>query len=35
VTGPIAFDDKGALKAGSSTVYQVKNGAWVPLSTEH
>jgi branched-chain amino acid transport system substrate-binding protein len=35
VTGRIAFDDKGALKAGSSTVYQVKNGAWVPLTTEH
>jgi branched-chain amino acid transport system substrate-binding protein len=35
VTGPIAFDDKGALKAGSSTVYQVKNGAWVPIVTEH
>jgi branched-chain amino acid transport system substrate-binding protein len=34
VTGPIAFDDKGALKHASSTVYQVKNGAWVSLVTK-
>jgi len=35
ITGPIAFDDKGALKNASSTLYQVKNGAWVPVVTKH
>jgi branched-chain amino acid transport system substrate-binding protein len=34
ITGPIAFDDKGALKNASSTLYQVKNGAWVPVVTK-
>ena len=34
ITGPIAFDDKGALKNASSTLYQVKNGAWVPIVTK-
>lgn len=34
ITGTIAFDDKGALKNASSTMYQVKNGAWVPIVTK-
>jgi branched-chain amino acid transport system substrate-binding protein len=34
ITGTIAFDDKGALKNASSTMYQVKNGAWVPVVTK-
>jgi branched-chain amino acid transport system substrate-binding protein len=34
VTGPIAFEVNGALKNGSSTVYQVKNGAWVAIETK-
>ena len=34
VTGPIAFDEKGALKNGSSTLYQVKNGAWIVIETK-
>ncbi len=33
VTGRIAFDDTGALKNGASTLYQVKQGAWVPVTT--
>ncbi len=33
VTGRIAFDDTGALKNGTSTLYQVKQGAWVPVTT--
>jgi len=33
VTGRIAFDEHGALKNGASTLYQVKNGAWVPVMT--
>jgi branched-chain amino acid transport system substrate-binding protein len=33
VTGKIAFDDKGDLKGGAVTVYQVKDGNWVPLKT--
>lgn len=33
VTGHIAFDEHGALKNGSSTLYQVKQGAWVPVMT--
>lgn len=28
VTGTIAFDDKGDIKDGAVTMYQVKNGAW-------
>jgi len=34
ITGTIAFDDKGALKNASSTMYQVKGGAWVPIVTK-
>ncbi|WP_345813683.1 branched-chain amino acid ABC transporter substrate-binding protein [Paraburkholderia sp. PREW-6R] len=34
VTGKISFDSTGALKSGSSTLYQVKNGAWVPIVTK-
>ncbi|WP_321817984.1 MULTISPECIES: branched-chain amino acid ABC transporter substrate-binding protein [unclassified Paraburkholderia] len=33
VTGHIAFDATGALKNGASTLYQVKQGAWVPVTT--
>ncbi|WP_415914485.1 branched-chain amino acid ABC transporter substrate-binding protein [Paraburkholderia sp. J67] len=33
VTGRIAFDETGALKNGASTLYQVKQGAWVPVTT--
>jgi len=35
ITGTIAFDDKGALKNASSTMYQVKGGAWVPVVTKN
>ncbi|WP_233829290.1 branched-chain amino acid ABC transporter substrate-binding protein [Paraburkholderia sp. ZP32-5] len=34
VTGKISFDSNGALKSGASTLYQVKNGAWVPVVTK-
>ena len=34
ITGTIAFDDKGALKNASSTMYQVRGGAWVPVVTK-
>jgi branched-chain amino acid transport system substrate-binding protein len=34
VTGKISFDSTGALKSGASTLYQVKNGAWVPIVTK-
>ena len=34
VTGKISFDNTGALKSGASTLYQVKNGAWVPIVTK-
>lgn len=33
VTGPIAFDDKGDIKDGAVTVYQVKGGKWEVVST--
>ena len=33
VTGNIQFDQKGDLAGGSVTLYQVKNGHWVPLET--
>jgi branched-chain amino acid transport system substrate-binding protein len=33
VTGPIAFDDKGDLKSGPITLYEVKGGKWVTLET--
>ena len=34
ITGTIAFDNNGALKNASSTMYQVKSGAWVPIVTK-
>jgi branched-chain amino acid transport system substrate-binding protein len=33
VTGPIAFDDKGDLRSGPITLYEVKAGKWVTLET--
>jgi len=33
VIGPIAFDDKGDLKDGPVTLYQVKKGHWEPVET--
>jgi len=33
VIGPIAFDDKGDLKGGPVTLYQVKGGQWEPVET--
>ena len=33
VIGPIAFDDKGDLKDGPVTLYQVKDGKWQPVET--
>ncbi len=33
VTATISFDDKGDLKGGAITVYQVKNGEWVVQRT--
>jgi branched-chain amino acid transport system substrate-binding protein len=33
VTGHIQFDDKGDLAGGSVTLYQVKDGNWVPMET--
>ncbi len=35
ITGPIAFSDTGALKDPSSTLYEVKNGKWTPITTKH
>ncbi|PXW23484.1 branched-chain amino acid ABC transporter substrate-binding protein [Paraburkholderia caballeronis] len=32
-TGRIAFDERGALKNGVSTLYQVRQGAWTPVVT--
>ncbi len=34
VTGTISFDSTGALKSGASTLYQVKNGVWLPVVTK-
>lgn len=31
VIGPIAFDERGDLKDGPVTLYQVKNGSWEPI----
>ena len=31
VTGHVAFDPHGDLKAGAVTIYQFKDGAWVPM----
>lgn len=33
VTGPITFDDKGDIKNGAVTVYQVKGGKWQVVTT--
>ncbi|MGH8642457.1 MAG: branched-chain amino acid ABC transporter substrate-binding protein [Burkholderiales bacterium] len=33
VTGPIAFDEKGDLRSGPITLYEVKAGKWVTLET--
>ena len=33
VTGKISFENNGALKSGASSLYQVKNGAWVSIVT--
>lgn len=33
VTGPISFEKNGSLKNASSTLYQVKQGKWVPVVT--
>ena len=33
VTAKIAFDEKGDLKGGAITLYQVKQGKWQPLET--
>jgi branched-chain amino acid transport system substrate-binding protein len=33
ITGTIAFDQTGDLKGASSTLYQVKNGKWTPVTT--
>lgn len=33
VTARIQFDEKGDLKGGAITVYQVKNGKWQPMET--
>ncbi|AFT90289.1 branched-chain amino acid ABC transporter substrate-binding protein [Paraburkholderia phenoliruptrix] len=34
VTGPISFNADGSRKDAASTLYQVKNGKWVPVHTE-
>ncbi|QGZ61777.1 branched-chain amino acid ABC transporter substrate-binding protein [Paraburkholderia acidisoli] len=33
VTGRIAFEPDGSLKNGASTLWQVRKGAWVPVTT--
>ena len=33
ITGKIAFDEKGDIKNGAITLYQIKNGDWVDLET--
>ena len=33
VTAKIQFDEKGDLKGGAITIYQVKDGKWQPLVT--
>ncbi len=33
VIGPIAFDERGDLKDGPVTLYQVKDGQWQPIET--
>ncbi len=34
VTGHIAFEHDGSLKNGASTLYLVKKGVWVPVTTQ-
>ena len=33
VTGPVSFDEKGDIKRGTISLYQVKNGQWTYLET--
>jgi branched-chain amino acid transport system substrate-binding protein len=33
VIGPIAFDERGDLKDGPVTLYQVRDGSWQPIET--
>ena len=33
VTGPISFDERGDIRGGAITIYQVKNGAWEVVET--
>ena len=33
VTSKITFDEKGDLKGGAVTLYQVQQGKWVPFET--
>lgn len=33
ITGHIAFDEKGLVKGAVSTLYQVKDGKWEPITT--
>ena len=33
VTGPIGFDERGDIRGGAITLYQVKNGKWEGLET--
>ncbi|MBI3545585.1 MAG: branched-chain amino acid ABC transporter substrate-binding protein [Gammaproteobacteria bacterium] len=33
VTGPISFDERGDIRGGAITIYQVKNGAWEVMET--
>ncbi|RAG73936.1 branched-chain amino acid ABC transporter substrate-binding protein, partial [Burkholderia multivorans] len=34
ITGTIAFTETGDLKNPSSTLYEVKNAAWQPVTTK-
>ncbi|MFP3559626.1 branched-chain amino acid ABC transporter substrate-binding protein, partial [Paraburkholderia sp. SIMBA_049] len=34
ITGTIAFTNTGDLKNPSSTLYEVKNAAWQPVTTQ-
>jgi branched-chain amino acid transport system substrate-binding protein len=34
VTGHVAFEHDGTLKNGASTLYQVRKGTWVPMTTQ-
>ncbi len=33
VTGPISFDERGDIRGGAITIYQVKNGVWEVMET--